>query len=370
MISKYLKVLLANNKRVIIPDFGGFVVKRSSAGDIISFNSFLNFNDDLLATIIVEQEEVDKSQALIKMKAFVIEINSSLDAHGKYEIEEVGYLVKDKKGNVRFVDVIDDVAVTEFPDENTADDVQQKTDASVSGIEEVLDLIEDVKDVKKIDSTMGEDNKKKKKRTPWIILAIIIIAITSWTVVQYVSNNGVNEDEIELVSGSDNEQSVGANLFEKHNKIVEKKANDQMNVSVTSEKQGLLRRIVTFFKGLFVKDAEPVSPVIEVEEVKAVEYIMVPFQVDTVSGVFIVADKNIAPKGKERYNVIIGAFTDKENAIKFNQELIEDTYASEIFDRYNGFNAVSMGAYPSLDIALKVCGEQLKETPDVWVLVK
>lgn len=385
MISKYLKTLLADNKRVIIPDFGGFVVKRSAAGDIISFNSFLKFNDDLLANIIIEEEGVEKSQALKQLKSFVKEINASLDEHGKFEIEDVGFLIKDKKGNVRFVDAIDDVVAAVLPSEKDAEKAQQTTDDSVNDKENPTEgasddeedsqekeelANEEVEEEVSLDPLVKEEEKEKKKATPWIILAVLIIALGAWAVMNYAFDKESGSDKIEMVEGSGDVNDNSDDLSEKHSKLVEKKANDQMAVTVSSEKDGLIKRIIAFFKGLFAKKEAPTTPAVEVEKLEAKEYAMQPNQVDTVSGILVVADKNIAVKGEERYNVIIGSFTEKKNAVKFNKQMIEDGYASEIFDRYNGFEAVSTGAYPSLDIALKVCGQELKNTPDVWVLVK
>ena len=139
MIDKYLKSLLADNKRVIIPDFGGFVVKRSAAGDIISFNSFLKFNDDLLANLIVDKEKVTKDQALKNIKVLVGQINTSLDTEGKFEIEEVGFLIKDKKGNVRFVDEIDDVVASMLPSIEEKKIVAPKIEAEEINASEVVE---------------------------------------------------------------------------------------------------------------------------------------------------------------------------------------------------------------------------------------
>lgn len=370
MISKYLKTLLADHKRVIIPDFGGFVVKRSAAGDIISFNSFLKFNDDLLANLIVEREGVEKSQALKQLKAFVKEINTSLDDSGKFEILDVGFLIKDKKGNVRFVDAIDDVVASVLPTEKDNEKTQQSEEVPVNVKEEAKENTPKNKEEVPLVGTKGQD-KEKKKATPWIIIAVIIIAIGAWAIVQNAVKNEASRATTEQVDSVSTTKSVAGQLADKHNILVEKKANDQINVSVSKDKEGFLKRIISFFKGLFSKSEKPVeNDTSEKDTEEPVVYSMQPNQVDTISGILVVADKLISPKGKERYNVIIGSFTEKENAASFNLELIDSGFASEIFDRYNGFEAVSMGSYPSIDIAMKVCGEQLKETPDVWVLVK
>lgn len=368
MINNYLKTLLADNKRVIIPDFGGFVVKRSAAGDIISFNSFLKFNDDLLVSLIAAEEGVDKTQALKQIKDAVVAINTSLDTEGKYTIEEVGFLIKDKKGNIRFVDDVDDVAASVPPpveQPKQTSETQQVLDKETAK-EEMMDTVQ----VEEVSADEEVVTKQKKGGLLWIVLIVIFIAIGAWAISHYAFNKVGATSGIELAEGTDHNDGVGDQLSDKHSKLIEKMADDQMQEKAVSADKSFKEKVIAFFKGLFSKKEKATAPsVIDTAEV-VIASVMAANQVDTISGILVVADKLISPKGKERYNVIIGSFTESENAKKYNQELIEDGYASGIFDRYNGFDAVSMGSYPSLDIALKVCGEALSQTPDVWVLVK
>ena len=380
MINKYLKLLLADNKRVIIPDFGGFVVKRSAAGDIISFNSFLKFNDDLLANLIVEKEGLAKTQALKQIKEVVKEINTSLDEKGKFEIAEVGFLIKDKKGNIRFVDQIDEVVASVLPvGKEPKDETQQleevvsaekEEDTSVTLVEE-NDIQNNEEDENPVPVTPEvEIIEEKKNRKFWIIFIVLLIAIGAWSISHYVFGEHDEKQTTELLDQSDTNVSVVDQLSQQHNSIIEKKANDQMNVKVSSNKKGFIARIVDFFKNLFSKNEKSVVTESAINEVSAENFVMQANQVDTIRGFIVVADKDISAKGKERYNVIIGSFSDSNNADKYNVELKEDGFASHVFDRYNGFKAVSMGAYPSLDIALKVCEQESYNTPEVWVLVK
>lgn len=375
MINKHLKSLLADNKRVIIPDFGGFVVKRSAAGDIISFNSFLKFNDDLLADLFVEKEGVDKNQALKEIQSFVKLMNESLDSQGKYEIEGVGFLVKDKKGNIRFVDEIDEVVASVLPaekEELQKEDVQQSKEDSVNDIEPediTEEIVEDEALSVKEDAEKAAIEKKKKSRI-WIVIIVILIAIGAWVISHHAFKHSDVAVNTELVEGASSSDGVSSQIAEQHNKLIEKKADERMNKELSSANKGFVARLVAFFKGLFSKTEIVESPKVEVKGMSDVSTVMLANQIDTISGILVVADKDISTKGNERYYVIVGSFSERVNANKFNRALVEDEYASEVFDRYNGFTAVSMGAYPSLDIALKVCGEELRKTPDSWILVK
>ncbi len=321
MINKYLKTLLAEHKRVIITDFGGFNVKRSATGDVISFNSFLKFNDDLLANAIVEGEGVDKERAIKLIQKAVADINQSLTDEGKYEIEGVGFLMKDKKDNIRFVDEVNEsVVVEETKEESSASvpvvEVLEMENSKAEEDEVVANEIinnenssEDMKEEKT--PPVKEEKKEEKKR--WIVLWIVLVVLVLLLVVWLLFSN------------------------KRSKKIV---------IQDTTKTETVVKPSVTE------------------------NYFMQPNQVDTVSGILVVADRHISPKGKERYSVILGSFLEKENAIQYNKQLRREGNASQVFDRYNGFTAVSLGGYPSLDIALRVCGEQLATTPGVWVLVK
>ena len=369
MINLYLKSLLAENKRVIIPDFGGFVVKRSAAGDIISFNSFLKFNDDLLANVIVEKEGVDKPQALQQIQEYVKLINISLDDTGRFEIVEVGFIIKDKKGNIRYVDQVEaglsEVNPVVIEDKKVNDTVPSK--AHVNKRKPVAD--DKVESLKSEKAPMGKDKRpvvvkdEKKSSKIWIIAIVLVLIFGAWAISRSVSKKINNQNNTELVEGHSDTESVKQKLAEQHDKVVEKKANDQMSVQSTSEKKG-------FFARLFSKKKEEVVTAKPVVVKTKVEYFMQPNQADTINGFLVIADKNISAKGMERYNVIVGSFSKKKNAVAYNKQLRYDVNASQIFERYNGYTAVSLGAYPTLDIAIKVCEEKLRLTPDVWILIK
>jgi len=389
MINTYLKILLADNKRVIIPDFGGFVVKRSAAGDIISFNSFLKFNDDLLLNLIVEKEGIDKMQALKKIKDFVGVINTSLDNQGKYEIEAVGYLIKDKKENIRFVEDVDTSIPPSVANEVTTQEAEVADEASrESETIEVEENSQSSEEVQEEDQTLtltepitepitdssevqSEEPAKDRTRSKlWIVLIVILLLLGFWAVSHHIRDTKHSTNQTELVEGDKTTNDVADQIKDQHNKYIAEKADAEMNERLSSNDKSFFAKISSFFKGLFRKKKEAVAEPVEVVQEQAPKSVMQPNQVDTINGIIVVADENISPKGKERYNVIIGAFSESENATQYNKALRDDEYASEIFTRNNGFKAVSMGAYPSLDIALRVCGEKLEQTPDIWILVK
>ena len=76
-MDKYIIELLKTHTRVIIPDFGAFIVKVTEATDggegtrTISFNDFLKFNDGVLINHIIKTENISKTESVKKIKEYI-----------------------------------------------------------------------------------------------------------------------------------------------------------------------------------------------------------------------------------------------------------------------------------------------------------
>ncbi len=100
MINRYIKELLNEHNRVIVPDLGAFLYKGESS-KIIYFNEFLRFNDGLLLNYIAEQGKMDKIEAAKQIKGYVEETNKNLQAKKKVVIEGIGYLYLDENEKIQ-----------------------------------------------------------------------------------------------------------------------------------------------------------------------------------------------------------------------------------------------------------------------------
>ena len=113
-ISKYIKDLLFDYECVILPGFGGFVVKDNSAFidynknqfnppyREIMFNPLLNSNDGLLITHISKKENITFKEAKQKVVDFVHEVNNKLEEGERVEFEGIGVVFKDENKNLIF----------------------------------------------------------------------------------------------------------------------------------------------------------------------------------------------------------------------------------------------------------------------------
>lgn len=100
MINRYIKELLNEHNRVIVPDLGAFLYKGESSKTIY-FNEFLRFNDGLLLNYIAEQGKIDKIEAAKQIKAYVEGTNKLLQAKKKVAIEGIGYLYLDENDKIQ-----------------------------------------------------------------------------------------------------------------------------------------------------------------------------------------------------------------------------------------------------------------------------
>lgn len=112
MIATYIQELLATNNRVIIPNYGAFLVRATSKSKDantleeklkdIYFSPFLKFNDELLEKYIIKKEGVTKEQAAEKIKEFIEKVKTELDDGKPFVIKNFGQFVADKQGKVVF----------------------------------------------------------------------------------------------------------------------------------------------------------------------------------------------------------------------------------------------------------------------------
>ncbi|HJX72320.1 MAG TPA: SPOR domain-containing protein [Bacteroidales bacterium] len=100
-MNKIINELLNTNARVIIPDFGAFIIKQKNPR-LVVFNEFLRYNDGLLIDYISVSEGIEKSAAKAKVTKFIEETNQKLSLGDEVIIEGLGKLMKDSTGKLTF----------------------------------------------------------------------------------------------------------------------------------------------------------------------------------------------------------------------------------------------------------------------------
>lgn len=157
-MEQYLLELIKNNNRVIIPEFGAFIISRD-AGTTVLFNNFLTFNDGLVTNHLSEREGIEPEEATQRVSEFVNKIKKELDEKGEYHLENIGRFIKDQNGILRFTQ---DPGIT-----NLILDTENET-SNPSEVSELLDIenephskIEDLSKDEPSHKTESTDSSKK-----------------------------------------------------------------------------------------------------------------------------------------------------------------------------------------------------------------
>lgn len=106
MDNKILKELIENNPRVILPDFGAFLVKDDGTKvfkpENVSFSPFLRYNDGMVEDYLATSQKISKDQAKAFINSFIEEVKSELQSKKLYTIEGLGSLQIDARGTIQF----------------------------------------------------------------------------------------------------------------------------------------------------------------------------------------------------------------------------------------------------------------------------
>ena len=114
IIGKYIRQLLEDRKRVILPGFGNLEVKEDAAGVptsggrldppglSIRFDSGFSKDDALIASALASGEKLSEEEAGQRVLEFVDAVKFALDKGEPYHLPDTGTFTRDDDGKVRF----------------------------------------------------------------------------------------------------------------------------------------------------------------------------------------------------------------------------------------------------------------------------
>ena len=106
MTTEYLIELIKNNTRVIIPEFGAFLIKDDGSGvfkpENLTFSPFLRYNDGMLEDNLASAKKITKDKAKELLANYTESLKQELTEKGTYELHEIGKLYLDKRGSIHF----------------------------------------------------------------------------------------------------------------------------------------------------------------------------------------------------------------------------------------------------------------------------
>src|SRR6056297_1002546 len=383
MLNDYIKELIASNNRVIIPNFGAFLLRATSKNknkkelsekiQDIYFSPFLKFNDELLVNHIIKKENTNQKEAMDKIGEYVKGIENSVKKDGVYKIEGLGEFYQDDQGKIQFKVASDEAKEEEKPKaasssakkttqakksstvnekaagkkkETTAS--EKKEEPAKSSADKTQKAQEKPKEEKKPPrkEPVSKATARKGAQTPppkkpsaakttsggkkgggnkGLVLAIVIgvpvAALFVWAM--------LNFDTVEKIFSG--KETKTEQIAEKTKSGKEKKAEE---TEKKQEKEKTTQQETT-------KPKKQKSEKTQVQK---------------------------ANKGTKKFYIVAGSFRNLEYAKKFNQDLINQGYNSELIGERNGMHAVSYNSYKNKSQAVKELQEMRDKGLQVWLL--
>lgn len=329
MLSKYIKELIADNSRIIIPDFGAFMIQDTPEGKIISFNDFLKFNDSVLLNKIIVSEKIDATQGKEAIKNYVKQIENTFKEGKEFFIDGVGRL---SKNNNTIVFVQDGSAVSNNTPIATPQPIPQPvsqpkpqpTPTPEPPKEEPKPVTPKPKPTNATSNSgqMGVKTKGKNLNTIILIVAIlVIVAAIVWAIINF--------------------------------KIIDrfKKAKQPQAIEQVEETAPVVADTIVNLDTIPEVAAEP-EIVTSTEPEPTI--VSEPTQSST-----------------KRCYIIIGSFQVEANAQKLQQELINNgQQQAEVVTRNNGYFYVSLKSFATRVEAIEEWKILVADNPNVWILIK
>lgn len=174
MIATYIQELLATNNRVIVPNYGAFLVRATSKSKDantleeklkdIYFSPFLKFNDELLEKHIIKKENITKEQAAQKIAEFIDRVKKELDNEKPFVIVGFGEFVADKQGKVQFIPAVKEESQTSKEEKKAEEKpIARKTTKKLTEEKEPKPATEEVPKVVEKRSTPEVKKESKKE---------------------------------------------------------------------------------------------------------------------------------------------------------------------------------------------------------------
>lgn len=341
-MEKYLQELIQSQNRIIIPDFGAFIISRDN-GHHILFNNFLTFNDGLLVSYICEEEGLNSDQALEKIGQFIEKVKSALIKDGQFKIDKIGTLFRAEGGAISFESEEVEEEIKESEQDSSVKD--ERKEHILIDDNELLDLDlsetsehEPIKSESKKSlptskkeqptaslsspsssaeppSTLIMSDQKKNKFPIWIWLVLILLLLLIGFALIFTFSNIPEKVKEWYDSRGEQTEVVKENLLQPE------------------------------LKPLPI-DSSAFKKEVKKEEVKV-----------------------ISPKVTRQHHVIVGAFKKKSDALNLKNKLVAQGLKSATVLEHEGRYLVSSNWYSSVSPALRRQEELLKTHKlENWVL--
>ncbi len=421
-MNKIINDLLNSNARVIIPDFGAFIIKQKSPR-LIVFNEFLRYNDGLLIDYLSAKDNISKDVAKLKVTHFVEELNKKLEAGEEIVLEGMGKLIKESSGKLTLTEITGTESTTPKKEKKSTIEKEPKPVEEEHKTEKEKEIkattnTEPKKETPKEEPKPASEQLEKKEESK-----------------PQQPKKDIKKEEIKPQEQPQEEKTEVEITLDKEEKAVAPDKKNQTSekititpIKTTDEKETVTKpqpepkpakkvehqsrsksntlqiviwilliilvngAIVSWFvfndkiTGIFKKDkqaatevttttentpeitseestTEPENPVIEPEEMSS------PYSEEPAKKVKPPASVKPAIKEGKQFYIVAGCFKEENNADKLVNELKKDGYHSEKFGKIGNLHAVSFGSFSDKSAAItELKNIRTAGHPDAWII--
>ncbi len=331
IIGKYIRMLLEQRSRVILPGFGNLevVIQEGTQalsgkhfnppGRTVRFDAGFSKDDGLLAETLAAGESLEREEATQRVLELIDAIKFALDKGEDYSIPETGTFSRDDDGKIRFqtdqdwvlepdqygLESMDLLELEELPAEG------EKGIKSESGTTSKVTTL----------APPRPKPKAKRWRVIWVVAALLIVVLAV----------------LLLVPTGESEQGVRRKLFQK-----------------SSDREQIEQEAPVTDSSATEMEEQPAEEEVGVAEPEA-EPEVVP---------------EVPPEAPKNFYIIAGSFQKLKNASDMQDELNRRGFQAEVMITDNRMYRVSVASYATKEEAERAL-QQVKSEPGLqscWLL--
>ncbi|MBK8339329.1 MAG: SPOR domain-containing protein [Flavobacteriales bacterium] len=378
-IERDIHDLLHHHDCVIVPQFGGFLThyrpaRLDEARQIVhppskdlSFNRHLVRNDGLLADRLARRETIAFDEAGSRIAGEVRGWRERMEREGRLELGRVGTFFKDGEGNLQFepdrrVNFLRDAFGLRPVSALPAFRVSPVAPAAITAAphETIAPVVRTLRPIEPVDpkAANGSDAEATERRMPWLWAAAGTAAVLFLAVAYFT-----------IQARPDTVQWSGLEFFAKapapryHPGTVPATAlvPDPMEEMMEPLGAGIVFLPLTgdVDNLLPVDLGDPLAEVAAVDSTHVATHVVTP------------PIKASTPSAEDRYHVIGGCFSIKENADRFVDDQVSKGHSAHLVDQHRGLYRVAIHSYARRTEALEAM-EALRsgEAEGAWLLVQ
>lgn len=424
MTIKFLQEQIEKNARVILPEFGAFLVKDDGSGvfkpENITFSPFLRYNDGMLEDALSIHSSLSKDESAKRIKKFVEMVKEQLLNENKFPIEGLGSLYRDNRGSVHFS--------TKGPEEKTTAGKMQTKSSTTSKIEapKQVDVVtssakdevakptenqekesfaavvnEKKEETKTIDKPITKPAAKPAAKKP---IPKPNIPQTKHAIPKPQTPTPVKPKPASDVEGSGTGKAIligsligvsfvvllaggwylinkGYFSFSKSETELVDDASDSLTTENVKHPEEVVATEQAEQKGEFDSEFDKISKEMDKSTQKPddqrstsdVQKPSAPTETRTTASAETKTaeiDKVNIPTSEGPYHLIVGSFRNKEYADKFSDDMKKSGYNSTVVVQSSGMHAVTLGSYSTRQDALNAMDQFKNQHPSVWLLTQ